>query len=154
MLVTDFDGVHTDDSAQVSQDGTESVRVSRSDGMGLGMLRAAGRAEMLILSKERNPVVAARGAKLAIPVLQAIDDKVAALDAWLAERGLSWDGVLYVGNDVNDAAAMARAGLSACPSDAHPAILAAAHWVLPRPGGQGALRVLAEALLAAGPDPA
>jgi YrbI family 3-deoxy-D-manno-octulosonate 8-phosphate phosphatase len=155
-LVMDFDGVHTDDTAQVSQDGTESVRVSRSDGMGLGMLRAAGGVALLILSKEKNPVVAARGAKLAIPVLQGIDDKVAALDGWLADRGLDWAAVLYVGNDVNDAAAMARAGLSACPHDAHPAILTAAHWVLPRPGGQGALRVLAEALIAAraGTDPA
>lgn len=152
-LVMDFDGVHTDDTAHVAQDGTESVRVSRSDGMGLGMLRAAedasGGLALLILSKERNPVVAARGAKLAIPVLQGIDDKVAALDGWLAEHGIGWEAVLYVGNDVNDAGPMARAGLSACPSDAHPAILASAQWVLPRPGGQGALRVLAEALLAA-----
>lgn len=149
VLVTDFDGVHTDDLAYVAQDGTESVRVSRSDGLGLGLLRAAGRVTMLILSKERNPVVTARGAKLGIEVLQAVDDKVAALDAWLSARQMSWSDVLYVGNDINDAAAMTRARLSACPCDAHPSILAQAGWVLPSPGGQGALRVLAEALLAA-----
>jgi YrbI family 3-deoxy-D-manno-octulosonate 8-phosphate phosphatase len=147
-LVMDFDGVHTDDLAHVTQDGVESVRVSRSDGMGLGLLRARGGLAMLILSKERNPVVTARGAKLGIEVLQGIDDKVAALSAWLADRGLGWDAVLFVGNDINDAPAMGRAGLSACPADAHPSILVSADWVLPRPGGQGALRALADTLLA------
>jgi len=152
-LVMDFDGVHTDDLAHVTQDGVESVRVSRSDGMGLGLLRARGGLAMLILSKERNPVVTARGAKLGIEVLQGIDDKVAALSAWLADRALGWDAVLFVGNDVNDAPAMARAGLSACPADAHPSILALADWILPRPGGQGALRTLADTLLATRAEP-
>ncbi len=58
-LVMDFDGVHTEDTVTVDQHGTESVTVSRSDGMGIGLLRKAG-VPMLILSKERNPVVAAR----------------------------------------------------------------------------------------------
>lgn len=152
-LVMDFDGVHTDDMAHVTQDGVESVRVSRSDGMGLGLLKQRGGLAMLILSKERNPVVTARGAKLGIEVLQGIDDKVGALEAWLASRSLTWGDVLFVGNDVNDAQAMARAGLSACPADSHASILATADWVLPRPGGQGALRALAETLLAALPPP-
>jgi CMP-N-acetylneuraminic acid synthetase len=67
-LVTDFDGVHTDDAAYVTQDGTESVRVHRGDGMGVALLRRAG-VPMLILSTETNPVVAARGRKLGVDVL-------------------------------------------------------------------------------------
>jgi N-acylneuraminate cytidylyltransferase len=153
-VVTDFDGVHTDDRVAVDQDGREAVRCSRGDGLGLERLRA-GRPDLalLILSKERNPVVGARAAKLGIEALAATDDKVAALDAWLAARAIPWEAVLFVGNDVNDAGAMARAGLSACPEDARPSVAAAADWVLPRPGGRGALREMAEALLAAsGPE--
>ncbi len=33
-VVTDFDGVHTDDTAIIDADGGERVRVSREDGMG------------------------------------------------------------------------------------------------------------------------
>ncbi len=58
VLITDFDGVHTDDAAYVDQNGRESVRVSRSDGLGIERLRQAGVA-MLIVSKETNPVVRA-----------------------------------------------------------------------------------------------
>lgn len=149
-VVMDFDGVHTDDLVTTDQDGRESVRTSRGDGLGLAMLRALADApSLLILSKERNSVVLRRAEKLRIEVMAAVDDKVAALDAWLADRALAWDDVLYVGNDVNDASAMAQSGLSACPSDAHPSIRARAGWVLPRPGGRGALRDMAEALVAA-----
>src|SRR6185312_17413 len=64
-VITDFDGVHTDDRASVDQNGTESVRVSRTDGLGVARLRRAG-VPFLIVSTERNPVVAARAAKLGV----------------------------------------------------------------------------------------
>ena len=60
VVITDFDGVHTDDTAVVSEDGIESVRVSRSDGLGVERLRKAG-VPILILSKETNRVVARPG---------------------------------------------------------------------------------------------
>jgi len=139
-VVMDFDGVHTDNLVLTDETGREAVRTSRGDGMGLEMLRKAGHWHLMILSKERNPVVERRAAKLQIDVYQSVDDKVEALDGWLLQKGLSWDQCLYVGNDVNDAPAMIRAGLSACPNDSHADILAMRDWVLPRPGGGGALR--------------
>ncbi len=147
-VVMDFDGVHTDNRVFTDQNGGETVRTSRSDGMGVSMLRETGRWHMLILSKERNPVVLQRAAKLQLDVQHSTDDKVLALEKWIADRGLEWRQVLYVGNDVNDRAVMDRAGLSACPMDAHPSILSMADWVLPLPGGKGALRCLSDALLA------
>ncbi len=149
-LIMDFDGVHTDDRVLVSEAGEEAVRTSRGDGLGLARLGAEGRVARLIVSKERNPVTLRRAEKLGIAALTAIDDKVAAIEGWLAEAGLDWGAVLYIGNDVNDLPALRRAGLSACPSDANDAVLAMADWVVPAPGGRGALRHLADALVEAG----
>lgn len=148
-VVMDFDGVHTDNLVTTDQNGVESVRTSRGDGMGIEMLRKAGRWHLMILSKERNPVVVKRAEKLKLEVHHAVEDKVAALEGWLSERGLGWEELLYIGNDLNDRAAMEKAGLSACPSDAHPEILGMAGWILPLPGGQGALRSMSDTLLAA-----
>jgi N-acylneuraminate cytidylyltransferase len=148
VLVTDFDGVHTDDAADVREDGTESVRVSRADGMGVERLLAAG-LRMLILSKERNGVVAARAAKLHVPVLQAIDDKAGALSSWLAEQGIDPARCAYVGNDVNDLGAMALVGWPVAVADAHPAVQRAARLVLRKRGGHGAVREAAELVLTA-----
>lgn len=148
-IVMDFDGVHTDNLVIMDQNGVESVRTSRGDGMGVSALRDCGRYQMMILSKERNPVVLKRAEKLKLEVYHSVDDKVAALEGWLARQGMMWADLLYVGNDINDQAAMERAGLSACPSDSHPAILGTADWILPYPGGKGALRAMADVLMMA-----
>lgn len=147
-LITDFDGVHTDDTAGVTTDGVESVRVSRSDGMGVERLLAAG-IPVLIVSKERDGVVAARAAKLRIPVLHGVEDKAAAVERWCAEAGIDLARVAYVGNDVNDLPALGIVGWPIAVADAHAAVRAAARLVLTRPGGHGAVREVAELVLSA-----
>lgn len=147
-LVTDFDGVHTDDRAIVDADGGESVAVSRGDGLGIARLRDAG-VPVLILSKERHPVVAARARKLQVECLQAVDDKATALRAWIEERGLDPARVAYVGNDVNDLPALAVVGWPVAVADAKSEVTAAARIVLGSRGGSGAVREIADRILAA-----
>ncbi|GGO23225.1 hypothetical protein GCM10010116_46850 [Microbispora rosea subsp. aerata] len=149
-VVTDFDGVHTDDRAFVDSDGREMVAVSRSDGMGVALLRRAG-VKVLVLSTERDPVVAARAAKLGVPVLQGLTAKDVALREWLAAEGLAPERVAYVGNDVNDLSCMAIVGWPVAVPDAHPRVRAAARVVLSAPGGAGAVRELSDRVLAARP---
>ncbi|WP_309066013.1 acylneuraminate cytidylyltransferase [Microbacterium sp.] len=147
-LVTDFDGVHTDDTATVDSEGRESVRVSRDDGMGVARLRRAG-IPMLILSTEQNPVVARRAEKLRVPVLHGVDDKAAALAAWAEEHGIPLADIAYVGNDVNDLGALGIVGWPVAVANAHPAVKAASRVVLTRRGGDGAVREVIERILAA-----
>lgn len=147
-LVTDFDGVHTDDSVLVGQDGTEFVTVNRGDGMGVALLRDAG-VPVLILSTETNPVVGARAAKLGVDVRQGLADKAAALRDWADARGIPLDRVAYLGNDVNDLACLDLVGWPLAVPEAHPRVLAAARLVLGSAGGRGAVREAAERILAA-----
>lgn len=147
-LVTDFDGVHTDDSVLVGQDGAEFVTVNRGDGMGVALLRGAG-IPLLILSTETNPVVGARAAKLGVEVRQGLSDKASALRAWTAERDLDLDRVAFLGNDVNDLACLELVGWPLAVPEAHPRVLAAARIVLGSAGGRGAVREAAERILAA-----
>ena len=145
-LVMDFDGVHTDDLAAVDANGLESVTVSRSDGMGIELLRKAG-IPMLILSKERSGVVQARAEKLGIEAINAVDDKLPVLRKWCSEKGLDLQRVAYVGNDINDSECLGAVGWPIAPADAHPDVTAIARVVLGSPGGRGALRELASLIL-------
>jgi N-acylneuraminate cytidylyltransferase len=147
-VATDFDGVHTDDRVLVDQHAVEAVRVSRGDGLGVSQLRQAG-VPFVIVSKERNPVVGVRAAKLEVDVLQGVDDKVSALTGWLDRRGLQAHQVAFVGNDINDLAVMAAVGWPVAVADAHPEVLRAARLVLTRAGGQGAVRELCDLVLEA-----
>ena len=88
LVAFDFDGVFTDNAVYVSQDGTETVRCVRSDGLGLQTLTALGVAT-IVISTETNPVVAARSRKLAIRCIQGCDDKRSALEGVIAELALT-----------------------------------------------------------------
>lgn len=149
-VVTDFDGVHTDDTAWVDTDGRELVRVSRSDGQGVARLRAAG-VPVLILSAEENPVVAARASKLRVEVRHGVRDKGPVLAEWAAARGIPLERIAYLGNDVGDLPALALVGWPVAVADAVPSVRDAARVVLEARGGAGAVRELAELVLAARP---
>jgi len=145
-LVMDFDGVLTDNRVSVDQDGRESVTCSRADGMGLELLRKAG-LPLLVLSKEQNPVVAARCKKLRVRCEQGIEAKLPALLAYCAELGIAPEHVVYVGNDINDLECLRAVGCGVAVADAHPEALRAAKLVLAAKGGEGAVRELCEMIL-------
>ncbi|MGW7358077.1 cytidylyltransferase domain-containing protein [Streptomyces sp. NPDC054802] len=145
-VVLDFDGTQTDDRVLIDADGREIVAVHRGDGLGVAHLRKAG-LELLILSTEQNPVVAARAHKLKIPVLHGIDRKDLALKQWCEERGLAPERVLYVGNDVNDLPCFHLVGWPVAVASAHDSVRAAARAVTATPGGEGAVREIASWLL-------
>ncbi|PWC04972.1 acylneuraminate cytidylyltransferase [Agromyces badenianii] len=147
-LVTDFDGVHTDDTVMVDQLGRESVRVSRSDGHGIARLRKAG-VPVLILSAEENPVVGRRAEKLGVECVQGVGEKGAVLRDWAEARSIRLDRIAYLGNDRGDLPALELVGWPVAVPDAAPEALAAARHVLTQPGGHGAVRELADLILAA-----
>ncbi|MFF8956458.1 cytidylyltransferase domain-containing protein [Streptomyces sp. NPDC014894] len=151
-VVLDFDGTQTDDRVHIDADGRETVSVHRGDGLGIARLREAGLA-LLILSTERNPVVAARARKLRIPVLHGVDRKDLALARWCEEHGVPPERVLYLGNDVNDLPCFSLAGWPVAVADAHPPVRAAARAVTAARGGRGAVREIAAWLLGPALDP-
>lgn len=146
LLVLDFDGVMTDNRVWVDGQGTETVAVDRSDGLGIARLKAAG-VEVLVLSSEANPVVAARCRKLNLAWKQGLKDKAAALQAALASRKLDLSEVVYVGNDINDLDCFSLVGCAVTVADAASEVLQAADVILSRAGGHGAVRELCDVLI-------
>jgi len=147
LLVLDFDGVLTDDTVYVDEEGTEMVRCSRRDGFGIARLAALG-IPTLILSSEVNPVVSVRARKLGVPCVQGVSDKSIALDRILEERGLEAREVCFVGNDVNDLAVLGRVGLPVVVADAHAEVLDHARLRTRARGGRGAVREVCDLLAA------
>ena len=145
-IVFDFDGVHTDDFVYVDQEGVETVRVKRGDGMGIGLLKDAG-LTLLILSTEKNPVVQARAKKLGITAITGKANKAEALLEWLSTHKLDPSRVAYVGNDVNDKGCLEMVGWPIVVQDAHDDVKLLARLTLESRGGEGAVRELADLVL-------
>ena len=158
-IVFDFDGVFTDNKVYLSQEGVESVRCDRGDGLGIDFLRNARerghiKTDIFILSKEPNPVVLARARKLKLDCKHGEADKKAFMDTYFAEHRPAdltpYAGLVFLGNDLNDLALMCAAGFSIAPQDAHPLVKHHASAVLPKCGGEGFVRAFVEQLLNVG----
>lgn len=139
LVAFDFDGVFTDDMVYVSQDGSETVRCYRGDGLGLQKLARLG-IETAIVSTEVNPVVTARARKLGVRCVQAVGDKREAVESLAAEFGITLSQVAFVGNDINDLPALECVGLPIVVKNAHPDVVARAIYQTRREGGHGAVR--------------
>jgi YrbI family 3-deoxy-D-manno-octulosonate 8-phosphate phosphatase len=148
LLVLDFDGVLTDNTVTVTSDGVESVTCWRGDGIGTAALMAAG-VPVVVISKERDPVVGVRCRKLGLEYHQGVDDKAPVLAALIAEHAIDATDVAYVGNDTNDLDCLAMVGLPVAVADAHPDVLPAVAHVTAAPGGRGAVREVCDRILAA-----
>lgn len=139
LIVFDFDGVFTDNRVLVLQDGTEGVLCCRADGFGLEAVRKLG-IELLVLSKEQNPVVGARCLKLKLRCIQGCDNKAERLRAEADLLGIPLAQVAYVGNDINDIECLELVGLPVCVADAYPEVKDISLMITSTPGGHGAVR--------------
>jgi YrbI family 3-deoxy-D-manno-octulosonate 8-phosphate phosphatase len=143
LVVFDFDGVFTDNTVYVDQDGTETVRCWRSDGLGLGLLRKLG-IRMAIISTETNPVVSARSRKLQIECVQGCEDKLAALDELCRRHELKRSQLAFVGNDINDRSCLEAVLLPMVVQDAHASVVPLARYRTEALGGRGAVREICD----------
>lgn len=151
MLVMDFDGIHTDGFVYVDQNGLESVRCSRRDGLGLNILKRAG-VKLFVISTEKNPVVLARCNKLDIECFQGIKDSVGKrdiLEPLIKREKIPVSQVAFIGDDVNDIEAIKYAGIGITVADGHEEVKKVVDIVLTRNGGEHAIRELCDLILEA-----
>jgi len=151
-IAFDVDGVLTDGTLLWSPAGEESKRFSFTDIMGISLLRRLG-LKMALISGEPSPLVDRYAEKMHIPfVLKGTRDKATALRDFATKFEIPLEQTCFFGDDVNDLPAMEIAGLCACPSDAAAEVLAHVAergYLSPLPGGHGAVRSFADAILTA-----
>lgn len=142
LIISDFDGVMTDNRVMIDEMGQETVYVSRADGQAIHMLKDMG-INLVIMSTEVNGVVGKRAEKLNVECIQSIKDKKSCLKKYCEERNISLDNVAYVGNDINDLGAMELACVKIVPNDAYEEVKQIADYVTDAKGGYGVIREIA-----------
>lgn len=148
-VALDVDGVLSDGGLWWGPNGEEWKRFCFADIMGVSLARRAGLI-LALISGEDSPLVDRYANKMHIGhVSKGSRDKATALREFAAAAGVDLTEVCFMGDDVNDLAAMAIAGLSAAPANAASVVLARANFITKAAGGNGAVRELMDALLAA-----
>lgn len=143
LIVSDFDGVMTDNRVIIDESGKESVCVSRADGQAVHILRSM-KIELVIISTEKNNVVEKRAEKLKVECIHGVEDKAKCMERYCLEKDISLDKVAYIGNDINDYDAMLLAAIRIVPGDAYEEVKHIADYVTEAKGGYGVVREVAE----------
>ena len=94
-----------------------------------------------------SEAVARRAAEFNITAIQGVEDKKQKLEEFLADTSINAEQCAYIGDDLNDYAAMKICGFKACPSDAVAEIREICDYVSPYAGGNGAVRDVCEYIL-------
>jgi 3-deoxy-D-manno-octulosonate 8-phosphate phosphatase (KDO 8-P phosphatase) len=148
LILTDCDGVLTDNGVYYSKDGEVMKRFSIRDGMGVERLRNEIGVDTGIITGETSGSVVKRAEKLQIQHLYlGIKNKREKLLNILAETGLKGHEIGYIGDDVNDIEIMHLCGLTACPADAMFQVKEIANYICNEKGGRGAFREFAELII-------
>lgn len=152
-IALDVDGVLTDGGCWWGPNGEEWKRFCFADIMGVSLARRAG-LKLGLISGEDSQLVERYAAKMKILfVFKGCRDKAAALRDFATSTGISLTSICYMGDDVNDVAAMVIAGISAAPANAAAVARSNASFITRNYGGNGAVReVIDEILVAQGLD--
>jgi 3-deoxy-D-manno-octulosonate 8-phosphate phosphatase (KDO 8-P phosphatase) len=146
-IALDMDGVLTDGGVWWGPNGEEWKRFSFADIMGVSLALKAGLMVTLI-SGEDSPLVDRFAAKMNLAdITKGCKDKAGALRAFAERNGFGLNEICFMGDDINDLAAMELAGLAAAPADARPAARSKATIVTEAKGGNGAVRELVDHIL-------
>jgi 3-deoxy-D-manno-octulosonate 8-phosphate phosphatase (KDO 8-P phosphatase) len=147
-IAMDVDGVLTNGGVWWGPNGEEWKRFHFADIMGLSLARKAG-LSIALISGEDSPLVDRMAAKFGLTdVFKNCKDKPAALQAFAKRNHLQINEICFIGDDVNDIAALEVAGLAACPADARPSVRKQCQYVAKLGGGNGAVREIVDMLLA------
>ena len=147
LLLTDVDGVLTDGSIFVFDNGEQSRRMNIKDGYALQLAIKKGY-RVVVISGANSAAVQLRLNKLGIiDVFMQVENKEQKLQEYINARDLKWKEILFMGDDIPDYAVMKRAGLSCAPADAAGAIKHIAKYISTFAGGKGCVRDVIEKVL-------
>ena len=147
LAIFDVDGVLTDGKLYFLADGSEFKTFNTLDGQGIKMLINSG-VRTAIISGRKTPVVERRAQNLGIQHLyQGREDKLDVLDELLAELGLTYEQVAYLGDDLPDLPVIRRVGLGMAVASANEFVREHAHGVTQARGGEGAAREFCELIM-------
>lgn len=146
-FVFDIDGVLTDGTVLLLENGLQARQMHVKDGLALQMALNNGYRVVILSGGFSEPVIG-RFQKLGVKeVFLDIKDKRAFLEQYLQEQGLQWEEVLFMGDDLPDVAVLNSVGVPTCPADAVMEVKRVAKYISPVKGGFGCVRDVIEKVL-------
>ena len=147
LFISDVDGVLTDGSLILGNNGEEFKSFNSQDGMGIKLLQK-NNIDVAIITGRSSNIVKNRAEELSIKeVYQGIDDKIKIFNKLLDKYSLKGSEVSYIGDDLNDLVVLNEVGLSFSVKNGVKKVKENVDYITDNSGGNGAVREAAELIL-------
>ncbi len=148
LLLLDVDGTLTDGKINISANGEMFKSFDIKDGFALyGLMPKAGITPVIITGRE-SKITEFRCRELGIfEFYQGVSDKLTKIIEITSQHNCDLGECAYIGDDINDYAAMSLCGFRACPINAIDEIKSMADYVSSLPAGFGAVRDICDYIL-------
>ena len=146
-FIFDMDGVLTDGTVLVLENGVQARQMHIKDGFALQMA-LKNNYRVLIVSGGNSPQVLSRLERLGVhDVHMSIANKKEFISTYISQNNLASEEVLYMADDLPDLPVMKLVGLACCPADAVNEIKEAVKYISPFEGGKTCVRDVIEKVL-------
>lgn len=146
-FVFDVDGVLTDGTVLLLENGLQARKMNIKDGLGLQMALKNGYNVVILSGSYSEPVIKRMQYLGLTEVFCAVKNKKAFLDDYLQKQNLKWENILFMGDDLPDIPALSMAGIGCCPADAIPEVRSVSKYISSMSGGYGCVRDVIEKVL-------
>ena len=143
----DVDGIFTDGSLYVSDDGIDITKFNVHDGMGCILLKEVG-VEVLILTARHSKAVIKRFTDLGInKIFTKVLKKKDFIKDYSNVHDLTKKETAMMGDDLQDLAALGEVGVFFTTPNAVDIVKNNAHYITKRTGGNGAVREICDLII-------
>lgn len=147
LIIFDVDGVFTDGSVYLDENGKETLKFSRIDGKGIELLMNKGFVTAVITSED-SEIVRKRMKKLKIPdIYTNIKDKMTPYNNLKKKYSIADKNICFLGDDIQDLEIIKKVGFSCCPVNAQKIIKENVHYVSALKGGEGFIRDISNLII-------
>lgn len=147
LIFLDIDGTLTDGKIYYNSDGIETKAFNIKDGLIISAMVKIGYRFVVVTGRESS-IVCDRMSELGVTdIFQKVCSKKEFVKKYLVNRGVSQEECCYIGDDLNDVAAMKDLGFKGCPADSCEEVKRIADFVSEYKGGEGAVREILEFLI-------
>ena len=143
----DIDGVLTDGSLYISDNGIESKKFNVRDGQLIKYMKSKG-LRFGCFSSRKSDATLRRMQELSIDIIElGVENKLKSVEFYLNKYGTQFENICYIGDDIVDLEVIEKVGVAVCPQDACLLVKQRAHIITRAKGGQGVLRELIEFII-------
>lgn len=146
-FVFDVDGVLTDGSVLLLENGLQARTMNIKDGLALQMALQNGYRVIIISGGYSEPVLKRLQYLGLKEIFLGVKDKLGFLKSYAQEQGLNEGQMLFMGDDLPDVPVLQHVGMATCPADAVAEVKAASHYIATAAGGKACVREVIEKVL-------